>query len=359
MSQHPRYKHFPWHGDYSAQPNLYSPYAVSVAQPGYHSKSLNIDDFGFRYQYDFDEKLIDLKTARDTYDKCTLLLGNSTAFGVSLTADNKTLGHYLNQKDVPCISLSVRGATVQQELSVYLAHKHLLPCIDKIVILTGVCDVSLATQPEDFWVGGIGAVHCIETFYKQHYNRIAILDSDTAKAKQAFLDWAEDRYHKTQWLQKIFKRRIEKSTEIETPTHDKFNSNLEYAISCFENVLQTWGWIKSATQMDVHFVIQPVLGWTTKKPSQIEHECISADLLRIPAINMYANPAIYKKIVSSIESLCKKNGIAFHDANSFFDQLNQSETLFSDICHLTDLGTSRLAEFFINLNRSDSLVGTC
>lgn len=355
MSKHPRYVHFPWQSDYSAQPNLYSPYAVSVAQPGYRSSSLNIDPLGFRYQYDLAGRLIDLKTARATYKECTLLLGNSSAFGVSLTGDRKSLGHFLGTEDSPCINLSVRGATMQQELAVYLTHKHLLPPVRKIIILTGVCDISLATQPEDLWSGETGGMHSIETFYKQHCYRAEVIGGVPEKAKRAFLDWAEDRYHRTKWLQRIFERRVQKCEDASPLSQVLFNENLDRIFPLMENVLQTWGWVRESADIDIQVVLQPVLGWTVKPLSPVEHQCVHADIERIPAIPKYANQVVHEQVGAVLKQSCLQNRLVFLDANRHFDAFNIAETLFSDICHLTDQGTKRLAEYLSQGNGDASL----
>lgn len=348
MSIHPRHEHFPWQADYSAQPNLYSPYAVSIGQPEYTSKSLNIDSLGFRCQYDTAGQLIDLKYSHSKYNECTILLGNSSVFGVSLTEDCKTLGHFLSTEQRPCLNLGVRGATMQQELAIYLTHKHLLPPPKNIIILTGVCDISLATQSEDLWSRETGGLHSVDTFYKQHYTHIEMASEVSTVAKRAFLDWAEDRYHKYQWIQKIFERRIQNNLPVGQCTQSKFNKNLESIFSIIENVFQTWGWISKAANINITVVLQPVLGWTDKPLSLIEQKCVQADIQRIPAISLYANHCVHKKIDAFFQQQCVKNQLAYLNSNIFFNTINYSETHFSDICHLTDIGTKRLAEYVVN-----------
>ncbi len=95
---HPRFVHFPWQADYAAQPNIFAPYVMSLAEPEYKSSSLNIDKHGFRVQFDINGNKIDLSDVKNKYPSCTLLLGNSTSFGVSLSEDKKTLGHFLGQR---------------------------------------------------------------------------------------------------------------------------------------------------------------------------------------------------------------------------------------------------------------------
>lgn len=350
MAEHPRYKYFPWQADYSAQANLFAPYAMAVAQPGFRSKALNVDALGYRHQYDGAGRLIDLRTARSTYAECDLLLGNSTAFGVSLTQDHKSLGHYLGQAHRPCINLSVRGATMQQELAIYLTYKHLLPPPRRIVLLTGICDVSLATQPEDWWSGEVGGMHVVDTFYKQHYRRAQAMVPAQTQAKNAFQDWAEDQYHKRPWLQRVFERRMTQDGVAPALSQDAVRANLDLILPLMQNVLETWGWIAKATGIDVQIVLQPVLGWTGKRCSKIELECIDADIERIPVISLYANQIVHAQIDSFFRQSCVQNGLAYVDANSFFDVSSMDATLFCDICHLTDAGTKWLAD---GLNRND------
>lgn len=344
-SHHPRYKHFPWQRDYAAQPNLFCPYAMAVAQPNYRSPSLNIDSLGFRHQSDQAGRLIDLKSARDCYADCMLMLGNSTAFGVSLTRDGRSIGHLFGTMDSPCVNLSVRGATMQQELAIFLTFKHLLPRLRKIVILTGVCDVSLATQPLDLWSQEAGSMHSSDTFIRQFYERAEKLGDRPMRAKSVFLRWAEDQYLRSSWLQKLFERRAESAPFENSVSAALFEANLDDQCILMGNVLQTWGWIKKATGVDIQVILQPVVGWTTKPLSTIEEECIRADLERVPAIPLYANRPVYQGVRDFFRLACEQNQLGFSDANTGFDLFHNDETLFSDICHLTDQGTRRLAEW--------------
>jgi len=343
MAQHPRYKHFPWQADYSAQANIFAPYAMAVAQPGYRSRALNIDALGYRHQYDAADRLIDLRSARATYPECDLLLGNSTAFGVSLTSDRESLGHGLGRGHGPCINLGVRGATMQQELAVYLTYKHLLPQPGRITLLTGICDVSLATQPEDWWSGEVGGMHGVDTFFKQHYRRAQALGPAQDQVKNAFLDWAEDQFHKRSWLQRMFERRVQPQATAPALSQNAFDAHLGLILPLIDNVLETWGWIARATGIEVRVVLQPVLGWTGKPRSQVEAECVDADIERIPVIPLYANPVVHARVDAFLRPSCVRHGLSYLDANSFFDASGAHDTFFSDICHLTDAGTRHLA----------------
>lgn len=347
QSMHPRFKHFPWQSDYANQANIFAPYIMSISQPGYRSASLNIDSLGFRRQYDFFGQPIDLKTVKTKYKECTLLLGNSTSFGVSLTADEKSLGHYLGTADRPCINLSVRGATMQQELSIFLTYKHLLPRPTRVILLTGVCDISLATQPEDLCLPITVGMHSIDTFFKQHYERIEALGGVSAKAKRAFLDWVENRYLRYEWLRNIFERLVQEKQKSNLISAATMQRNLDSILIILDNVLQTWGWIKAAGAIDVQVVLQPVMGWTHKPSSVIENECLQADVVRVPAIPLYTNENIHNQVAAFFRQSCERHGLTFSDANCHFDSIGSEVTAFSDICHLTDSGNASLAKWLV------------
>jgi hypothetical protein len=351
MSIHPRYVHFPWQKDYSAQPNLFWPNVMSIAQPGYRSSALNIDSFGFRVQYDAEGKEIDLRNAREQHPACILLLGNSTSFGVGLTSDRKALGHYFSRPGSPCINLSVRGATMQQEQALYLSHRHLLPPVERIILVTGICDVTIATQPEDQWSEAVGGMHSSQVYFKQHYARIDATGDLPHLAKRKFLTWAEERYMKWPWLQRQFEKR---TTAEPQPAFTKPATAADFAVALpkmlrlMENALANWGDLAKGRGIPVDVVLQPIIGWTTKPLTAIERECFDADLLRIPQLALYTNAATHDQTAAVMRQACLEHGLGFRDANLHFDKLESKDALFSDVCHLTDAGTGALATWMSN-----------
>ncbi len=340
---HPRFKHFPWQSDYSAQPNQFCPYIMATAQPGYSSSAVNIDEHGFRVQYDRMGRRLYLSRLREKYEGCILILGNSASFGVSVSSDNKTLGHFLGDEKFPCINLSIRGATMQQELSVFMAFKHLLPKIHKIIVVTGVCDVSLAVQPEDIYSASVGGMHSMETYFRKHYQR-TLNDAGVAGiAKENYLAKAEEIYHRYRWIQKYFESTSRSFSMQRIVDSSEFDKNFSFILKLIENVIESWGWIQKGGEVEVNIVLQPVIGWTSKARSTIEDECIEQDLRSNPAIDLYANASVHKRVITTVEKSCLMHGLKYIDANLTFDRYSSSQTCFTDICHLTDYGTELLA----------------
>ena len=348
---HPRFVFFPWQKDYSAQSNVFCPYAMMVGEHGYRSSALNIDQHGFRVQYDCGGEQIHLSTLKQRYMSCTVLLGNSASFGVSLTSDRQALGTLLSTPDCPCINLSVRGATMQQELAIFQTFKHLLPPVKKLMLFTGLCDVSLATQEVDFYSEAVGGVNN-KAYFRQHYSNWPVSENLAEQAKAHFLAWAELRYLRSGILQSLFEKKALRRASIETLVPvlsvETFEKRLSSLLGLTNNVLETWSWIKKATGMEIIFFLQPVLGWTQKPLTRIERLCTAADAKRVPAIAYYANRLIFEKVNRHFEEACRNFGMEFHDANQYFDTLTPKDgTLFSDICHLTDDGTRKTADWMI------------
>lgn len=349
MTAHPRFRFFPFQADYAAQPNVFCPHLMVVAKPGYSSGSLNIDAFGFRKQYDAAGEAIDLAVARQRYPECELLLGNSTSFGVSLSGDSKTLNHLLQQSERPFINLSIRGAVMQQEVSAFLTLRHLLPRPKRIVLLTGICDASLTVQPEDLWSEAVGGMHSLSTFVLQYQQWLDASPDLVHQIKLSFLVWAEEFFLSQGWLQKLFHLRFLRrpppvlKREVSAQT---VAAALPGALVRMANAIHAWGVIARGEDIDVHVVLQPVLGWTAKPLHADEQACMDADLKRFPTMALYSTREFHDAVAKCFQEACEKAGLRFSDANAEFDKPRYAGMrMFSDICHLTDEGTAALASW--------------
>lgn len=357
---HPRFLHFPWQRDYVAQSNVFAPYVMALSRPDYQSGSLNIDAHGFRVQYDAHGNRIDLLKARERYHACTVLLGNSTSFGVSASADNRTASHYLSTPDVPCINLSVRGATLHQELALFQTFKHLLPPVRRVVLLTGICDVALATQPEDIYSSEVGGLHSYQTFHERYLEHYDTDTSVVASARRAFHVWAGERYARSAWLQRWFEKRATAMPQVDArrDVAETFDAHLSRLLALTDNVLETWSWMQSATGTPVEFILQPVIGWTSKPLTWVESACLDADRMRVPVLDLYTNAAIHARVREHFDEACTRFGLRFIDANGYFDTLDaDAGSMFTDICHLTDAGTKNLGEWMAHISTNQPLPG--
>ena len=84
---HPRLEYYPHHADYVAHANEFRPLVTTMGEANYRSSALNTDELGFRIQHLYDGEAIDFGTLREKVGDCNLMLGGSTAFGVTASAD--------------------------------------------------------------------------------------------------------------------------------------------------------------------------------------------------------------------------------------------------------------------------------
>ena len=45
--------------------------------------------------------------------------------------------------------------------------------------------------------------------------------------------------------------------------------------------------------------------------------------------------------------MTKHNNIPFYDSNEVFDSIEKDITVFTDVCHLTDIGNKLVADFIL------------
>ncbi|MGC3972597.1 MAG: hypothetical protein QM775_36210 [Pirellulales bacterium] len=337
---HPRIRRYPHHKDYATSAE-YRPLVMFTNLTNYRSKSLNTDGLGMRRQFDAEGREIDLKGARARYDRCNVLMGNSTAYGVDATSDSKTINNYLNRDGVPCVNLSIRGATSQQELSLFLNTNRFLPRIDNVVIFSGVINISLAAIKATLFYPEYGAIFAEKEYsriFHNNYERFHSVEDQRIRAqlKEEVERWYERFPLLRRWAMRRYKARAE--AHGTTPDYT-FDDKWRIMADVLRNDLRTWGMLQDGGGMRVHYVLQPVMFWTEKPFTSLERSIWNADCKLSPSLPDYANSSIYRLVREETAQACRDAGIEFHDANTWFNdpQIARNE-MFTDSCHLTDAG---------------------
>ncbi|MEK8174279.1 hypothetical protein NKH77_50610 [Streptomyces sp. M19] len=80
----------------------------------------------------------------------SVLLGGSPAFGFGASCDEETLASHLaaGPDAVPWLNLACNGFNSTQELITFLLHRHQLPVIRDIVVMSGLNNLVLAGLPK-------------------------------------------------------------------------------------------------------------------------------------------------------------------------------------------------------------------
>jgi len=344
---HPRLKLFPHHADYVNLPAMFRPFVMAVHQPLYRSAPVNTDKFGLREQYGPDGAFMDLERLRERWPACNVIVGGSTVFGVDATSDRLTIAHRLHEPDCPCVNLGVRGATSQQELVLFLQLKHRLPPVRNVVLLTGVNNCSLAALEGALFFPEYGGV------FSEEYHLNSLLSQHAGRrhpglfaAKLRLVQWLErlHRYPPVAWLLDCWAR-----AEVSPPVVETFPERLERLHQFLQNDLATWRALAVALGCRVHFVLQPALRWTRKPFSPEEEICFQADCERIASLSRYASGDFHKQYRARIASMCAAVGLPFYDANDWLNAAQlDGQTLFTDVCHLTDAGNAFVADSLRN-----------
>lgn len=347
---HPRLHHHPYHKDYMGLASEFRPFTMFADNAEYRSEAVNTDKFGLREQYDAQGNFIDMEALSDVYEKCNIFIGGSAAFGVDATSDKKTIPSFLNEADVPCINLGVRGATSQQELILFMLFKQYLPQIEHVFIFSGFNNVSWASLPGSKYYKGFGGVFYGEdllyrSFWAQQYEAVEDMKAYVSRHR----------------LYRIFDRLFLKSRLIRSMaklvfggkvTHPSqpfaqlgsFSQKLSHATQILANDLHSWSIFAKGLNFSPIYILQPIFNWTEKKCIESELACCLADEEENPSIALCTDNKLYLKYREDVKSICRDNDIAFLDANEWLQEHQyQQDDIFTCACHYTDRGNEIVA----------------
>ncbi len=341
-ADHPRLRHYPHHADYLGLEPEFRPFMMFTDRSNYRAPAVNTDKFGLREQYDARDQFLDLESLGSTHHRCNVLLGGSTVFGVDATSDRTTISHLLNRDDTPCLNLGVRGATGQQELILFLLLKQYFPRVVNVILFTGLNNCALAARPGTRIYPGFGGI-----FYEG-------MRPDPARQQELV---GPGRFRLTQMVDGAYSRsRLFRGAlnlvlspggrpAQSSSRRASFDEKLAEIMRFVRNDLATWGQLQASVGFKIHFVLQPAIGWTSRRTTAIETECFEADLGLFPETRLFADRSVYQQYRAELAGVCGSNGIDFHDANEWFeDPRFARRELFTDVCHLTDEGNRIAAD---------------
>lgn len=352
---HPRFKYYPFHKDYTALGNEFRPFVMFTHVANYASESVNTDQLGFRVQYDNQDNLIDITKLKEQYQACNLMLGNSTLFGVDTSSDKKVIAHYLQQPDVPCIHLSIRGGTTQQELAMFLLMKQYLPKVKNIIFFTGITNPSLAALDDALPHHEFGGVFS-EPYHFQTYRQMyAPLVDGTYHLRKRFYDYIEQAYHKAGKFKKKFFHGLMRTFQIKESSPPpssqtvslEFDAKMQILQQHLANDFETWQALREQMGFKLHFILQPSIGWTKKNLTPAESECYNTDFKKHKIYyQRFVSQDVYQQYSSFLRTLMVQYQVDYYDANVWLnDEKFAHTTCFTDVCHLNDEGCRIMGEF--------------
>ncbi|MBP6702048.1 MAG: hypothetical protein KA385_00970 [Vicinamibacteria bacterium] len=340
---HPRLKYYPHHADYVTHANEFRPFVTTMGEAGYRSSSLNTDELGFRVQHYSTGEAIEFATLRDRLPECNLMLGGSTAFGVTASADTRTTAGYLGGLGLPCLNWGVRGATGQQELMLYLTLRYLLPPQRNIVLLSGMNDVSLATLEGALAHPYFGGVFGGDLYFRQFQDSLAASQYDVIE-RTRLREILDGLWVKSGAFRRIARAFLRRSVAAPAET-SRLNPEEQFRVvaSHVANTIQTWGLLQTASGARIHYVLQPAIGWCQKRLGPIEAECFEADRSAIASVRAFTDHRLYLRFREHVARACDMSGVRFYDANDWLTAELGPVEVFTDSCHFNDAGYELLA----------------
>lgn len=340
---------------YKNMPHEFRPYVMFTNAPDYKTQHVNTDEIGFRLTHDKDEKKISLVNIIKK-DKCNVVIGGSTVFGMGATSDAETISSHISREGIACQNFGVRGATSHQELLIFQNFIKFLPKIKNVYVISGVNDLAVASQEDSFFYPEFGCVFSEDMHLQKFWSQYSLFSKQKWQIGKSKFFIIVDYLCRKFSLVKIFfaflsfilpsnnfyKKNLGKSKS-------SFDDKVFYLKKNFSNDLRCWRALSKEFNFRIIYILQPAIRWSNKKLNQ--HEKFLSDNQRVSIgekfYDKFMNKEVYQNYKQFINSQCKKNGIEFLDSNEILDQFSEDKNFFLDLCHLTDDGNKYLAQKLI------------
>lgn len=351
---HPRLRAYPQHSDYARMAMEFRPYVMAVHTPNFRSASVNTDDLGFREQVVGDGMRLGLRDLKQYFDTCTVILGNSTVFGVDVSDDDRTISAFLNRNlheplgRHAVVNLGVRGATGAQEAHLFMFASRFLPEVKKLIVVSGINDAYVSViDTGQRWLP-FGALMSSRFYYlrfREQYNRMST--NREVRYHTAVEDWLLSEFSKPGRFRNCVFRAYHffaANQRIEENVIPRSNEQrLEASFADIEATLSALR--RLAPRANLTYVLQPMAQWTNKSLTRLEEEILAEDTKVEPVNAVYGTKFFHRRFAAGLQNVCTKSGIYFVDSNAWFNaQAYNNVEIFTDVCHLTDAGNEIFAE---------------
>ena len=304
-----RQKLTPQMHDYDNLAHEWHPYVMFLSRPNYISEVVNTDSLGFRKSKFQGENVSTANSVN--YDKASILVGGSSAFGVGSTSDSKTLSSLLgNILMEPWLNFGGRAFNSTQEFILFSKNISNLPKISKVVLFSGLNNLYLSQYYERNYP---------PFFFSNHF----YLNMELSSKK---------------YLSNVIKKQINNKWDHSRDLH------LSNAVSATLNDLYLWKKFSEALNFEIFFVLQPFAHWLKSNVSPEEASLFKyLDSRRDRGVpwSELSSKYIYNNYSSPISDYCRDNEIKYIDMNA---KLPTDEWYFVDRVHLTDRGYEKVAE---------------
>ncbi|MDW5328901.1 SGNH/GDSL hydrolase family protein [Plantactinospora sp. KLBMP9567] len=299
------------------------PYVMYFQPENHRSDIVNTDRLGFRVSSNGTRES-SVAGSRPA-GSANVLVGGSTVFGVGATTDDSTVPSRLWSKYSPehvWVNFGGRAHNSAQELVNFLLHRHLLPEIRNIVLLSGLNNLGLARLPLPVR-GEHGAFYHCSEFNEIMYER--------------------HRPPRPSALSQILRRdqKAPPSKHVAPPVPPAAEQ-IEIATDLTLRHLGSWQLLADALGATLSFAFQPLATWVRDRPAPQE-QLLFDELDEVFSFRQAYGDIVPRQVgrsyATALRAGCERLGIPFMDLSPLIaDAAAPDDWLFVDRAHLTDLG---------------------
>jgi lysophospholipase L1-like esterase len=293
------------------------PYLMYFHRTDYRSGVVNTDRLGFR-RSTWRDGYVSV-AARDGDGPVNVFVGSSTAFGVGATGDAATIPSRLaGHSALPWLNLGGRGYCSTQELLLFMLHRHLLPDVREIVVMSGLNDLVLAGLPEQLRSEYGGFFFCGD-----YYRQMAELKTVYRK-----------------------KGRASKRSIVQPASGPELNADQRVGAAAEQIArnLDHWVALAEAVGTRLSFVVQPLATWVRQTPVAAERALFQeldsheTDFWR-SLFGVTSHPDVGARYVDALAAACAKRQVRFLDLNAALaGSVGPDQWVFVDRAHFNDDG---------------------
>ena len=334
------------------------PYIMFSQCANFTSSFVNTDSNGFRHSYDKNNKLIN----HNIINEANILIGGSTAFGVGATSDLHTIPSLLNKNtNETWLNFGGRAYTSAQELMLFLFYHHNISKINKIVIFSGMNDLTIFYMSK-YFNKNFGGFFFGNKFYESMSHNGRIRDLILRPIIIPFLKQIYGNFNFQKLSLNALLNLFMKKKDINDFRHIMneneiiydHESEIQILPKILKNNLKNWKIFSMNYNAKLIYVLQPFADWLNSREIAEEENVLFKILNKKQGKTweMLSNKLRKKHefFSTEISKICTEFDIKFYDSNVYLNSPQFSHKhLFVDRVHLTDLGYSIMANYIKDL----------
>lgn len=322
--------HMKQYEDFATGTIRWLPYLMFFNRPDYRSAVVNTDPGGFRVSPAPAGAFSLHGTMPD--GEVSLVLGASPAFGFGASSDERTISSLLSQKPspVPWLNLAAPGFNSTQEVVLFLLHRHQLPRVRDIVVLSGLNNLVVAGLP------AAGSEYGQFFFSGEFFRQLGVPELG-------------QRYEQPRWALGRIAQAVRRAGRAVEPVEPDPARRIAIAVRNTVRDLDRCRELAAPTGARLHFVLQPTAAWTGKTYTREERLLIDENTTeRAGMWNLFdpvLTPAVHREYARQLAAACAERSLPFLDLSTALGAAEVAdEWLFVDQVHLNDEGNATAAD---------------